>query len=125
MIRQAVILSIGSKYCICCDLQFIREFYTYVLLDANHSKEMRIITDQIKEGIKSKKYGDEPYGTKSMKPFNNRDNDRIICNVLKRPGQKQCIIMSEIYRGKKSQKNDKTIDNRYKIVSKYSYEIIT
>ena len=92
--------------------------------DEQHAKEIRIIFSQILEGLRTKKYGNEPYGTKSMKPFKNRENDRIICNVVKRSGQKQCIVMSEIYLKKKSGNIQNILNNRYKIVSRYEYEII-
>ena len=92
--------------------------------DEQHRKEIKIIFSQILEGLRTKKYGNEPHGTKSMKPFKNRANDRIICNVTKRPNQKQCIVMSEIYLQKKSDNVNKVLDNRHKIVSRYEYEII-
>lgn len=59
-----------------------------------------------------------------MKPFLNRENDRIICKTLKRKNKKQCIIMSEIYFQKKSDNVNKVLKNRYKIVGSYEYEII-
>jgi hypothetical protein len=89
-----------------------------------HVKEIRQIFDQLLEGLKSKKYSDEPHNTKAMKPFMNRENDRIICNVTKRPNQKQCIVMSEIYLHKKSNDISKILNARYKIVSGYEYEIV-
>jgi hypothetical protein len=92
--------------------------------DPQHQKEIKLIFCQILEGLKSKKYSNEDYGTKAMKPFFNRENDRIICNVLKRKNKKQCIIMSEIYLQKKSDNVNKVLKNRYKIVARYEYEII-
>lgn len=92
--------------------------------DEQHRKEIKIIFSQIMEGLKTKKYGDEPYGTKSMKPFKNRENDRIICNITKRQNKKPCIVMSEIYLQKKSDKVNKALNYRHKIVSSYEYEII-
>ena len=124
MKRKAVILSLGSKYLICCDVGFLPEFMEYIMKDPQHQKEIKLIFCQILEGLKSKKYSNEEYGTKAMKPFFNRENDRIICNVLKRKNQKQCIIMSEIYFQKKSDNVNKVLKNRYKIVSSYEYEII-
>ncbi|WP_243473062.1 hypothetical protein [Winogradskyella sp. MH6] len=85
---------------------------------------MKLIFSQILEGLKSKKYSDEPFGTKAMKPFLNRENDRIICNVKNRKRRKKCIIMSEFYYSKKTNGIDKQLSNRYKIVSTYDYEII-
>lgn len=124
MKRKAVIVSKGSKYNICCDIDLLPDFVAYVMEDPHHCKEMKLIFAQIKEGLKTKKYGDEPHGTKSMKPFKNRDNDRIICNVTKRKGMKQCIVMAEIFLNKKTAGVDKRLDGRYRIVSKHSYEII-
>ncbi len=124
MKRKAVIISRGRNYDICCDIHFIEDYMTYVMSDDKHCKEMKLIIASVKEGLKSKKYGDEPYGTKSMKPFLNRENDRIICHVLKRKGNKQCIIMSEIFHNKKTQGVDKKLNTRYQIVSKHEYEII-
>ena len=124
MKKKAVILAKGTKYNICCDVDFLPDFMEYVFKDDNHRKEVKLIFDQIREGLKSKKYGDESFGTKAMKPFMNRENDRIICNVTKRTRKKQCIVMSEIYLHKTSQSNSKELNNRYKIVSKYSYDII-
>lgn len=124
MKRKAVILALGSKYLICCDVEFLPEFFSYVMEDPQHQKEIKLIFCQILEGLKSKKYSNEDYGTKAMKPFFNRENDRIICNVLKRKNKKQCIIMSEIYLQKKSDNVNKVLKNRYKIVARYEYEII-
>ncbi len=124
MKRNAVIIALGTKYNICCDISLLPDFLNYVMKDEQHRKEIKIIFSQILEGLRTKKYGDEPYGTKSMKPFKNRDNDRIICNVAKRPNRKQCIVMSEIYLQKKSDNVNKVLNYRYKIVSRYEYEII-
>lgn len=124
MKRKAVIVASGTKYDICCDISLLPDFFKYVMKDERHRKEVKIIFSQILEGLRTKKYGDEPYGTKSMKPFKNRDNDRIICNVTKRPNKKQCIVMSEIFFQKKSGNVDKKLDKRHKIVSHYGYEII-
>lgn len=124
MNKKAVILAKGTKYNICCDVDFLTDFMEYIFKDDNHRKELKIIFDCIKEGLKSKKYGDEPYSTKAMKPFKNRENDRILCNVTKRTNSKQCIVMSEIYLHKTSAANNKELNNRYKIVSNYSYDII-
>lgn len=121
---KAVIVCKGTKYNICCDINLLPDFFEYVMKDASHCKEIKLIFAQIREGHRSKKYGDEPHGTKSMKPFKNRDNDRIICNITKRKGKKQCIVMAEIFLSKKSDGVDKKLDGRYKIVSKYNYEII-
>ena len=122
--RKAVVLRRGSKYNLCCDVDFLEEFTSYVLLDPQHIKEINIIFSTICEGLKSKKYGDEPHGTKALKPFFNRENDRIICNVKKAKGKKQCIVMSEIFLGKKTNGIDKELNTRYKIVSGYEYDII-
>lgn len=124
MTKQAVILLKGTKFNICCDVDFLPEFIEYVLKDAEHSKEIKLIFNAIREGLKTKKYSDELFGTKAMKPFLNRENDRIICNVLKRKNQTQCIVMSEFYLSKKSDNINKELKNRYNIVSKYNYEII-
>lgn len=124
MNKKAVILAKGAKYNICCDVDFLPDFIKYVFQDDSHRKEIKLIFDQVREGLKTKKYGDESFGTKAMKPFKNRENDRIICNVTKRTRKKQCIVMSEIFLHKTSQNNDKELTNRYKIVSKYSYDII-
>lgn len=124
MNKKAVILAKGTKYNICCDVDFLPNFIKYVFQDDSHRKEIKLIFDQVREGLKTKKYGDESFGTKAMKPFKNRENDRIICNVTKRTKKKQCIVMSEIFLHKTSQINDKELTNRYKIVSKYSYDII-
>ncbi len=114
----------GSKYHICCDIDFLPELMEYHMRDIQHMKELKLIFDQVREGLKSKKYGDEEYGTKAMKPFLNRENDRIICNVTKRRNNTQCIIMSEIYLHKKSNDVGNVLRGRYKIVSQYEYEII-
>ncbi|MGK4568871.1 hypothetical protein [Flavobacterium sp. 3HN19-14] len=122
--KKAVIVRHGTKYNIACDLDFLPEFMNYVMQDPQHTSEIKIIFSQILEGLKSKKFGDEPHGTKSMKPFKNRENDRIICSVKKAKGEKQTIIMSEIYLHKNSDEVDKKLDVRYKVVSKHEYEII-
>jgi|GEM_PF-3151241 len=114
----------GRKYNLCCDIEFLEEFTEYVLLDARHVNEIKVIFKSICEGLKSKKYGDEPHGTKALKPFLNNDNDRIICNVKKLKNEKQCIIMAELFLSKKTNGIDKTLNTRYKIVSQYDYEII-
>ena len=114
----------GKKYNLCCDVEFLEEFTKYVLMDARHTNEVKLIFHQICEGLKSKKYGDEPYSTKALKPFMNNDNDRIICHVKKMKNEKQHIIMSELYLHKKTNDVDKRLDVRYKTVSKYEYEII-
>lgn len=124
MNKKAVILAKGTKYNICCDVSFLPDFIRYVFQDDNHRKEIKLIFDQVREGLKTKKYGDESFGTKAMKPFKNRENDRIICNVTKRSNKKQCIVMAEIFLHKTSQGNDKELTNRYKIISKYNYDII-
>jgi len=124
MKRKAVIIAPGTKYDICCDVAFIPQFFDYVMKDEKHRKEMNLIIAQVMEGLRTKKYGNESYGTKAMKPFLNRENDRIICHVKKRIRRKQCIIMSELYLHKKSDDVNKVLDNRYKIVSKYEYEIV-
>lgn len=124
MKRNAVIIATGTKYNICCDISLLPIFFNYVMKDEKHRKEIKIIFSQILEGLRTKKYGNEPFGTKSMKPFKNRENDRIICNVTKRSNQRQCIVMSEIYLQKKSDNVSKVLNNRYKIVSHYEYEII-
>jgi hypothetical protein len=92
--------------------------------DDKHMKEVKMIVASLREGLSSKKYGPEPYGTFSLKPFFNRENDRIICNVQSRKNKTKCIIMSEIYYSKKTQNVDKKLGTRYKIVSKYEYEIV-
>ena len=92
--------------------------------DLQHQKEVSLIFCQVLEGLRSKKYGDEEYGAKAMKPFMNRENDRIICHVLKQRNFKQCIVMSELYLQKKSDNVNKVLKNRYKIVSNYEYEIV-
>lgn len=114
----------GKKYNLCCDVEFLEEFTKYVLMDARHTSEVKLIFHQICEGLKSKKYGDEPHSTKALKPFMNNDNDRIICHVKKMKNEKQHIIMSELYFHKKTNDVDKKLDVRYKTVSKYEYEII-
>ena len=122
--RKAVIIMKGKKYNLACDIEFLEEFTKYVLLDSRHTNEIKVIFNSICEGLKSKKYGDEPYGTKALKPFLNNDNDRIICNIKKEKNQKQTIIMSEIFLHKKTNDVDKKLNIRYKIVSNYGYEII-
>jgi hypothetical protein len=122
--RKAVILMSGKKYNLCCDINFLEEFTSYVLLDARHSSELKLIFHQICEGLKSKKYGDEPYSTKALKPFMNRENDRIICHVKKSKNEKQHIIMSELFLHKATNDVSKKLKGRYEIVSKYEYEII-
>lgn len=87
-------------------------------------KEIKTIFGQIKEGLNTKKYSNENSGCSAMKPFKNRQNDRIICKKLKVPGNKQYIVMSEIFMGKKSNENDKKILTRYYTVSKLEYEIV-
>lgn len=124
MRRKAVIVLKGKKFNICCDVDFLPELMAYLLKDLQHMQELKLIFGQILEGLKSSKYSDEPFGTKAMKPFKNRQNDRIICNVTKRHGQTQCIVMTELYEQKKSNTVDKKLQTRYKIVSKYKYEII-
>ena len=124
MKRKAVILALGTKYLICCDIGFLPDFFKYVMEDPQHQKEIKLIFSQVIEGLRTKKYSDEDFGTKAMKPFFNRENDRIICNVLRRRNEKQCIIMSEIYFQKKSDNVNKLLKNRYKIVGSYEYEII-
>ena len=124
MKKKAVILLNGTKYNICCDVELLPKLMEYHMRDVQHMKELKLIFDQVREGLKTKKYGDEPYGTKAMKPFKNRDNDRILCNVTKRKGKTQCIVMCEVYLHKTSKNVDKVLDNRYKIISKYQYEII-
>ncbi len=121
--KKAVILLKGNKYHICCDVVFLPTLMRYLLTDMQHTKELKQIFSCILEGLKSKKYTREPFNTRAMKPFNNRQNDRIICNVLKRKGNTQCIIMSEIFLHKSSNNINKELNNRYKIVSKYNYEI--
>lgn len=85
---------------------------------------MKLIFEQVQEGLRTKKYSDESFGTKAMKPFLNRENDRIICKSVKRKNQKQCIVMSELYLQKKSDNVSRVLKNRYKIVASYEYEII-
>lgn len=114
----------GKNYNLCCDIEFLEEFTKYVLLDSRHSNEIKVIFNSICEGLKSKKYSDEPYGTKALKPFMNGDNDRIICHVKKMKYEKQHIIMAEIFYHKKTNDNDKKIKTRYEIVSKHQYEIV-
>jgi hypothetical protein len=122
--RKAVILFKGKKYNICCDLEFLQEFMAYFSADSKHLDELKLIFHQVREGLTTKKYGDEPFGTKAMKPFKNRENDRIICKPVKRKNNTQCIVMAEIFLHKTSNQNDKELTNRYKIVSDYEYEII-
>ena len=124
MKRKAIILRKGSKYNICCDVNLLDEFMDYITKDDRHRAEVKLIFDCIREGLKTKKYGDESYGTKAMKPFLNNDNDRILCAVVKRDNKKQCIVMAEFFYHKASNINDKELSNRYKIVSKYEFEII-
>lgn len=124
MKRKAVILALGTKYLICCDIEFLPEFFEYVMEDEKHQKEMKLIFEQVQEGLRTKKYSDESFGTKAMKPFLNRENDRIICKSIKRKNQKQCIVMSELYLQKKSDDVSKVLKTRYKIVASYEYEII-
>lgn len=124
MKKKAVILLNGKKYHICCDVEFLPELMEYHMKDIQHMKELKLIFDCIREGLKTKKYGDELYGTKAMKPFLNRENDRIICNVTKRKNDTQCIVMAEVYLNKKTDDISKVLKVRYEIVSKYVYEII-
>lgn len=124
MKRKAVILAPGTKYLICCDIEFLPKFFEYVMEDEQHQKEIKLIFCQVLEGLRTKKYSDEIFGTKAMKPFKNRENDRIICKPVKRKNKKQCIVMSELYLQKKSDSVDKVLKNRYKIVASYEYEII-
>ena len=124
MKRKAVILFKGTKYNICCDVDFLPAFMSYIMADEQHFKELKLIICAIQEGLKTKKYGEEAHGTKAMKPFLNRENDRIICKAVKRPNNRQCIVMSEIYLHKKSDEISKDLNVRYKIVSRYEYEII-
>lgn len=125
MDKKAVVLKRGKKYVICCDVDFIPTFIDYVLKDDKYAGEIKQIFMCISEGLKSKKYGDEPFGTKALKPFLNRQNDRIICNVLKVKNEKQHIVMSEIFFHKSSNDIDKELKNRYKIVSSYRYSILS
>jgi hypothetical protein len=123
--KKAVVLMKGRKYNLCCDVEFLHDFMNYVLLDTRHTNEIKIIFQQICEGLKSRKYGDEPYSTKALKPFLNNDNDRIICHVKKMKNEKQHIIMSELFLHKKTEGIDKKLNIRYKTVSEYEYEIIS
>jgi hypothetical protein len=122
--RKAVILLHRKKNNICCDISFLPEFEEYFISNVKNYNEMRVIFNQIREGQKSPKYGSEPYGTSTTKPFKNNDNDRIICSIYSRKGKTKCIIMSELHLKKKSNKVDKSLSTRYKIISKYEYEII-
>lgn len=124
MNRKAVILFPGTKYLICCDVNFLPEFMNYVMSNERHRKEMNLILCCVMEGLKTPKYSSEDFSTKAMKPFLNRENDRIICNVTRRKNKKQCIVMAEAYYKKKSDNVNKVLKNRYKIVGSYEYEII-
>lgn len=124
MEKKAVVLKKGKKYIICCDVNFIPTFIEYVLKDEKYGREIKQIFACISEGLKSKKYGDKPFGTKALKPFLNRQNDRIICHVMKIKNEKQHIILSEIFFHKSSNDVDKELLNRYKIVSNYRYSIL-
>ena len=123
--KKAVILMKGKKYNLCCDVDFLPEFTSYVMLDPRHTTEIKVIFSSLCEGLKSKKYGDEPFGTKALKPFLNNDNDRIICHVKKIKEQKQHIIMAELFLHKKTNDIDKKLNVRYKLVSNHNYEIIS
>jgi len=122
--RKAVKITCGTKYCFYCDTDFVEEFFEYIMRNPEHMKEIKIIFAQIKEGLSSKKYSTEPNGCVALKPFKNRQNDRIIAKKMKVRNSKQIIIMSELYEGKSSNKNDKSILTRYKIVGNYEYERI-
>jgi hypothetical protein len=122
--KKAVILMRGKKYNLCCDVDFLEQFTEYVMFDARHSNEIKVIFHSLCEGLKSKKYGDEPYGTKALKPFLNSENDRIICKVKKIKTDKQHIIMAELFLHKKTNDIDKKLNTRYKVVSNHDYEII-
>lgn len=124
MKRRAVILMKGTKYNICCDVDFLPELMGYLMTDEQHYKELKLIFHNLIEGLNSKKYSNEDYGTKALKPFLNRENDRILCNVTKRKFATQCIVMCELYRHKKTNKVNKVLRKRYEIISKYRYEIV-
>ena len=124
MKRKAVIIQKGKMFRICCDTAFLEEFCSYILEDEAARKEMRLIFAQITEGLKSPKFGKEPFGTYAMKPFKNNQNDRILCKMEKRKGRPACIVMVELYRHKTTRKVDKRLMERYKIIASYEYEII-
>ncbi len=123
--RKAVILVEGKKFNICCDVDFLNEFMSYFMSDEKHFREIKYIFDCIRENLSIPKYTHENYkDISAMKPFLNNENDRIICKKIKRPNSKQCIVMAEFFLGKKTNEIDKKLDTRYKIVEKYTYEII-
>lgn len=124
MDREAVIIFEGTKYVLCCDVKFTKEFFEYLTIDDRHRNEIVFIFSLICEGTKSPKWSFEPNGTMALKPFLNNENDRILCNTCKRKEQKKCIVMSEFFYSKKTNNINKTLKNRYKIVSKYNYVIL-
>lgn len=123
MTKEAIILLHGNKHNLACDKSILDQFILYLTADDRTRKQLRVVIDCIREGLTTGKISSEPNNTISIKLFVGSDNDRIICKLLKRPGEKPCIVMSEIYFGKKTQKNDKKISTRYLIASKIKYVI--
>ena len=54
--RKAVILMRGKKYNLCCDVEFLEEFTKYVLMDARHTNEVKLIFQYIENFDRDCKY---------------------------------------------------------------------
>jgi len=129
MKRKAVLVDINkhSTTLIFVDIQNARSILPYTNLEGV-DKEFREIRDLLKENLRNKeKYRKVDVSNKAknmyeMRFIRNERNDRIYCQEIGL-GSKRCIVMVELFVGKKSQDIPKTIKGRIETMGGYQYEL--
>ncbi|MVT07340.1 hypothetical protein [Chitinophaga tropicalis] len=113
----------------CIDAENEKEILRFLKEDPARIKKFRQIVNLLIEGIRNTELYDKEdidSGCKdvtAMKMFKKGQNIRLYCKEQKGPLGTYYIIVSELLKKKKSQKNGNTEKTLIKKVSNYDYEI--
>lgn len=118
-----------SRRQVCIDAENEKEILEFLKEDPARIKKFRQIVNLLIEGIRNTELYDKEdidSGCKdvtAMKMFKNGQNIRLYCKEQKGLSGTYYIIVSELLKKKKSQKNGNTEKTLIKKVSNYDYEI--
>ncbi|MFX0558673.1 hypothetical protein ACOCEA_17885 [Maribacter sp. CXY002] len=132
MIKKAkeIIKSSDGKRIICIDIENWEEIFEYINQDDKHLKKFKYICGVILDGHRNTDVYDKENinsnckDVTAMKFFKGNDNDRLYCKELTLKDKTFVIIACELFKKKKSQKNNKKNIPIITKVGKAEYEII-
>ncbi len=127
---KEIIRSSDGKRIICVDIDNWNEIFEYINQDEKHKKKFKYICGVILDGHRNTDvYDKEDINDKckdvtAMKFFKGHDNDRLYCKEVSLEDKTFVIIACEIFKKKKSTKNNKKNIPIINKIGESKYEII-